>query len=444
MEAWERFLSTLEPELGKETIERWLRPLRVVDYDACNLYLEAKDAFQMTWFEEQMRKRVQKEFVNNNHRPIHIHLTATSVAPVQKKQKKDIEIAPLPLSFASDPLDPHATLDHFIAGKSNEIAFKLICNLAQGIEKAGTFNPVYIQGSAGTGKTHLLMGIAKELNTQKISTVYVRAETFTEHVVNAIRSGVMRAFRDAYRHADVLLIDDVHLFARKAATQEELFHTFNALHTSGRQIFLSGDKAPQFLEEIEPRLISRFEWGIIIPLEKLTPLELAEMITERCKSLEFKLDKKIISFLISHFQGSTKSLHRALEALILRSHLNKTELRSVQEAEKLLGDLLQIEKISALTPEKIVRATSDYYQIRPTDILGKAQSHDCTLPRQIAMYLCRKELKLPFLKIAALFKRDHSTVMTSVKHIQQKLDENDKGTRFSLSEIERQLTSMTN
>jgi chromosomal replication initiator protein len=439
MEAWERFLNTLEPELGKETVKKWLRPLKVVDYDACNLYLEAKDAFQMTWFEEQMRKRVQKEFVNNNHRPIHIHLTVASVAPVQKKNKKEVEISPLPLQFASDSLDPHATFEKFIPGKSNEIAFKLLSNLATGVEKLGSFNPVYIQGGVGTGKTHLLMAIASELKNRHISTVYVRAETFTEHVVNAIRSGVMRAFRDAYRHAEVLLIDDVHLFARKAATQEELFHTFNALHTTGRQIFLSGNKAPQSLEEIEPRLISRFEWGIILPLEKLTPAELEEMLTKRCESLNFHLDTKSISFLVSHFQGNTKSLQRALKALILRSHLNKTDIRSVSEVKKLIGDLCEVEQESLLTPEKIIKATSDHYQMRPADILGKSQSHDCTLPRQIAMYLCRTQLKIPFLKIATLFKRDHSTVMTSVKQIQQKIDASDKDTRFSVSEIERQL-----
>lgn len=437
MEAWEQFLKALEKTLGKETIEKWLRPLKVVDYDACNLYLEAKDSFQLIWFEEQMRKRVQKEFINNNHRPIRVHLTCASLAPVQKTVPKK-DIPPVFVQFDPDPLDPHALLEKFIPGKNNEVVFKLLSNLAFGNEPLGGFNPIYLHGGSGTGKSHLLMALAAEFLKRNISTLYVRAETFTEHVVNAIRGGRMREFRNAYRLPQILLIDDVHLFARKSATQEELFHTFNTLHTSGRQIFLSGDKAPQLLKEIEARLISRFEWGIILTLEKLHVSELEAMIAKRCESLNFFIDDKTIQFLISTFQRNIKSLHQALEALVLRSHMKNIGTISLDIAQTLVSDLIQTKEAIALTPEKIVQKVAEHYTIRSSDILGKSQSHDCSLPRQVAMYLCRKELNLPFLKIAAFFGRDHSTVMTSVKQIQQKIDSNDRSIKFILADILKQ------
>jgi chromosomal replication initiator protein len=439
MEAWERFLKKQEERLGAETVDRWLRSLQVVDFDACNLYLEAKDAFQLEWFEEQMREKVQKELLNSNCRPIKVHLTIASINAVVKNRKGRGSPLPPILRLDPDPIDPHATFAGYIPGVANEIVFKFLTRLAEGEEKLGAFNPIYIHGHSGTGKTHLLMAITARLNQRGIVSLFVRAGTFTEHVVNAIRSGAMREFRKAYRHVDVLLIDDADQFSRKAATQEELFHTFNALHTTGRQIVISGQKAPQQLEAIEPRLISRFEWGIILPLEPLTLQELETVVVRRCQLLDFPLQERVVQLLASAFQKSPKSLHRGLEALILRSHLEnqkKSSLElSVEEVEQILSDLILEEKKEALSPEKILHATADFYGIRVDDILGKSQSHDCTLPRQVSMFLCRMELNMPFLKIGTLFGRDHSTVMSSVKQIQKRLEGEDKEIRFSLIEI---------
>lgn len=438
MEAWEKFLKKQEEELGAETVSRWLRSLQIIDFDACNLYLEAKDAFQVEWFEEQMRKKVQKELLNNNHRPIKVHLTVASVNAVVKSRKGKSSSSPPVLQLDPDPIDPQATLSGYIPGTANEIVFKFLLRLAEGEEKLGAFNPIYLHGPSGTGKTHLLMAISQRLNQKGIVSLFVRAGTFTEHVVNAIRSGAMKEFRKAYRHVDVLLIDDADHFSRKAATQEELFHTFNALHTTGRQILISGQKTPQQLEAIEPRLISRFEWGIILPLEPLTLQELEAVVIRRCELLDFPLQEKVVQFLASAFQKSPKSLHRGLEALILRSHLEKQKASSelsVEEVKRILFDLILEEKKEALSPEKILHATADFYGIRVGDILGKSQSHDCTLPRQLAMFLCRMELNMPFLKIGALFGRDHSTVMSSVKQIQKRVEGEDKDIRFSLVEV---------
>src|SRR6267154_1330658 len=217
------------------------------------------------------------------------------------------------------------TLENFVIGIDNQVMFHFFCELVGYNPKEeksdipptiGILNPIYLWGGAGCGKTHLLIALAQAFCKKGLNALYARAETFTEHVVSAIRASEMQSFRKAYRHVDVLLIDDVHLFARKNATQEEFFHTFNTLHTSGRQIILSSKYSPALLEEIEPRLVSRFEWGINIHFEKLKSEELKEMLLKRCTSLNFRLSDEVINFLVQIFQSS-KSLNRALEALIL-------------------------------------------------------------------------------------------------------------------------------
>lgn len=440
MKAWDNFLSLQESELGSETVAKWLRPLKILKFDAGNIYLEAKDAFHAMWFEEHIRPKLQTRLFNNNSRRVKVHLTvagtarelAKGPAPKGKGKKEELPKAP-PFILSFDGLDPHCTFDRFVVSQSNELAYKLLQEITS--ETTATvareqlaFNPVYLYGGTGTGKTHLLMATADFLRRRGRNVVYARAETFTQHVVSAIRAGEMPLFRQAYRNSDVLIIDDVHLFARKGATQEELFHTFNTLHVSGRQIILSAHCSPQELQLIEPRLVSRFEWGIVLPLEPSTEAELPRILATKAAALSFPINEKMTQFLLESFK-STKSLMRALEALLLRCHIHQREHLqkggvNVGVARNLLADLIEEEKKGALTPNKIIQSVAEYYGIRVEDILSKAQSRDCVFPRQIAMFLCRQRLKMPYMQIGDLFARDHSTVMSSVKQVQKGVEAN--------------------
>ena len=436
MEAWEKFVEVQEAELGAETVQKWLRSLKVLRFDACNLYLEAKDAFQAMWFEEHIRQKTLKLF-NNNRKRIKVHLAVANVPSKQRTHKSKTALktpAPAPkFSLTFDELDPYCIFDHYVVSDSHLLPYKLLSAISMETpeEKAETFNPIYIHGRAGTGKTHLLMATVQALRSKNIHVLYTRAETFTDHVVSAIRAGEMSIFRQTYRNIDVLILDDVHVFSRKGATQEEFFHTFNTLHMAGKQIIFSANCAPRELQLIEPRLVSRFEWGIVLSLESPGRGELAQILQAKANAMNYDLNPKISDFLLNTFNNS-KTLCRALEALILRSHLsqNSEELSSlnltIPLVKQILSDLILEEEEAALTPQRIIQGVVGFFGIRPEDILGKAQTRDCVLPRQIAMHLCRYQLKMPYTKIGELFKKDHSTVMSSVKLIQKGIDSNDQ------------------
>jgi len=398
MREWDQFLSLIEKELGILVVNQWLRPLTVVHFDAGNLYLSAQDPMQTAWFEEHIRPRLKKGFFNENGRPIKVHLE-----PLTGKKK---EIAAQPIVFSPDPVDPACTFSTFITSSGNLLAYKLM--------EAPPYNPLFIFGPKGSGKTHLLMGAAQEFAKEKKRVFYAHANTFTNHVVQAIRLGHMPEFRSIYRNIDVLLIDNIEMLGNRDATQEEFFHTFNTLHTLGKQIILASAVPPSKLTDIESRLISRFEWGIAVGMERV---ETRQILAAKAKIWKIPLSEKMEDFLLSKFPSDPIM---ALQALTLRLQGNAPP--TVEAASTILKDLLQRESDKAVTPEKVVKTLSEHFGVKSEDLVGKSQMREFALPRQIAMYLCREALKMPFKTIGKFFGRDHSTVMSSVKQIQKEID----------------------
>lgn len=397
MKEWDQFLSQLSQELGPEVVTKWVPEL--LRFDAANVYLGAKDSFQISWFEEHVRPRI-KGLVNHNQRPIKVHLVSEKTGTLKKEE-------PRGLSFSADPIDPEMTLENFIPSEQNLVVHKLLSDHSP-------FNPIYLYGPQGVGKTHLLMGTAIALKKSGKRVFFVRAETFTEHVVQAIRLGQMQEFRKVYRDIDALIIDDIDIFSRKAATQEEFFHTFNTLHTLGRLILISANVPPTQLHEVEPRLISRFEWGISLEVVKSSSLAI---LKRKAALWKMDLSEELTEWLLGKFP---KNPILALQALAFRT---KGGSLTPTIAERLLKDLLEKEAENALTPERIVKGVAAHYGITSEDILGKSQMRGVALHRQVAMYLCREKLKLPYQKIGDIFGRDHSTVMSSIKQIQKAVEE---------------------
>ena len=345
------------------------------------------------------------------------------------------------LNFNS--VDPNLTIERFVYSKKNLLAHKLICKIIHfdpisnklipsDLELA-SFNPIYLHGPSGTGKTHLLQAVYHALLAKDLKVIYITAERFTQHVVSAIRSGEMALFRNTYRNIDVLLVDDVHVLSKKGATQEEFFHTFNTLHLAGKQIILASTNSPQELQNIEPRLISRFEWGIVLPIDPLDEEGLSKALNEKLVALQVTLNLKVTEFLLATFTRCAKFLLQATETLIYRYSLRNdpknfpnTSSITVNYAKKLLNDLIEEEKKHILTPTRIINKVAEHFGLVSDDIYKRSQKRECVVPRHLAIYFCRSRLGIPYKKIGDIFSKDHSTIMSSVKLVKKALESNDK------------------
>lgn len=428
MQLWDNFLTELEKDFGKETIDKWLRTLVITRFDAANLQLKAQDSFQANWFEEHIREKAAIAVVNSNGKPIKIKIDVdrNKVDPLQETSS----IAPL--QFSLDPLDSYNTFENYILFEKNFLTFQIFSELVgfdpvnyvynEDAASLGSYNPIYLHGEDGSGKTHLLMATALAMQKQKIEVLYVKAETFTEHMIKAMRIGQMALFRQTYRNADILIVDNIDHFSNKTATQEEFFHTFNHYHTAGKQIILASKYSPRKLEKIEQRLVSRFEWGICLGVEELPYEKLNLFFLKKIKQYDLCLAKDLKDYLLSSFTKPS-NMAKALEMLCFKATLSasykKDLVMHLDEGRTILSSLLETTTNTKLSPEGILDTVSDIFDLNKADILGKSQTKDIVFPRQLAMYLLRNKLKMPYLKIGKLFSRDHSTVISSVKQITQ-------------------------
>jgi len=433
MKQWHTFLTEKEKDFGKNAVDKWLRSLRIIKFDACNLYLEASDSFQVSWFEEHIRALAQKQLFNANGHLIKIHILFPFKENTPKKEKLESSLPSFSFHSIDDPLP-------FFESEENRPTLQMLKQtLDEHLSKKPSFNPILIYAGPGCGKTHLLKSSAKYLQDAGMNIALVSCETFTSHVVSAIRVGAMKEFRMTYRSVDALIIDDVHLFSRKIATMEELFHTFNDLHSKGKPIFLSSRVAPQFLDDIEDRLVSRFEWGLLLKLNPLKKPDLFRFAKDTCKRLDLPIcGEETVHYLVSTFP-SASALMTAFNALLLRTtHSALTELKQ-ENIASLLHDLIERQQKIQITPEVIIQKTSKVFQIPTRDILGKSHSKECAFPRQVAMHLCRELLELSYNQIGAVFSRDHSTVMTSIKRIESGLQKKDRDVLQKIQELHKEL-----
>lgn len=408
MKEWQAFLDEHQKTVGVDAIERWARTLKILHFDAGNLYLEALDPFQLNWFEQYLRPLIKESFRSLSGRPIRVHLTLAGAA--LKESKKEWKP---PLDLHPDSLLSNCTFETYFAGEANDFNLKLFQETL--LDKS--FNPIYLHGPDGVGKTHLLMAAAHFLKKQNRTVFYVKADRFTQHIIAAIRSGAMGALRELYRKHDVLIIDEIETLSERSASQEELFHTFNTLHLAGKQIVIAGDAPPSDLRGIEPRLTSRFEWGLVLSLKPLTESDrkayLAELFTRK------NIPHHLIAECLALFP-TIPLLNRAADILEVRSRDTAPTPTLLQTW---LSSLIQEQQKKALSSDHILQAVARHFDIHLDDLQGRSQTQEHAMPRQIAMYLCRSQLHLPYMKIAQIFSRDHSTVMSSVKLITKRLED---------------------
>ncbi len=467
---WNAFLERLERELGKETVDRWARSLTAKAGHGPKLALEAKDSFQALWFEEHLRPRLPA-LVDPLGTPIQVSLQIAGKIAPRKSGEKTIArpaknvVGQFSLSFPE--LDTSCTFERFLSLPENEIVIKLLdelCSYLAGerLKKLSSVvvpsgngqrlppppNPLYLCGPSGSGKTHLLTATAIRLRQAGLSVIMASSDLFTDHVVKSIRAGEMSSFRRLWRTVDALVVDDVHCLARKSTTQEEFFHTFNSLHVAGKQIILSANCLPQQLQFIEPRLVSRFEWGVVLPLHAIPRKQFPELLEKKAHYLNFSLSQKLAHFLAEAFSSTPKACVHALEVLIRRLRLAKNRgtataaALTLSQARDLLADLIEQEQQMALTPEKIINVTAEAYGITREDLVGRSQSREFVLPRQVAMFLIRKHLKAPFMKIGDLFQKNHSTVMSAIRQVEKLIPDSSSDVGSALASIEIRLSEL--
>ena len=321
----------------------------------------------------------------------------------------------------SSVLNPRYTFSSFIVGSSNRLAHAACVAVAE--HPAQAYNPLFLYGGVGLGKTHLLQAIgnyALERNPE-INILYVSSEKFTNDLINAIRRQQTEEFRIRYRNIDILLIDDIQFIAGKEGTQEEFFHTFNTLHGAGKQIVLSSDRPPKAILTLEERLRSRFEWGLIVDVQNPDLETRTAILRAKGESLQVPVASDVLDFLAQRIQSNIRELEGCLNRVVAYANLNRTPV-TVEIAAAALADLLDTSRRKRVTHEDIFREISQHFSIDQRALKGRGRSRNVVLPRQVAMYLLREETDASLVEIGALLGgRDHTTVMHGINKITEEL-----------------------
>ncbi|MHA1757637.1 MAG: chromosomal replication initiator protein DnaA, partial [Promethearchaeota archaeon] len=303
-----------------------------------------------------------------------------------------------------------------------------------------TYNPLFIYGGVGLGKTHLLQAIGHEALKQRNKKIlYVTSEKFTNEYIQAVKNGRAKEFKDLYRNVDFLLIDDIQFIAGKESTQEEFFHTFNHLHQSNKQIVLTSDRPPQAIPALEKRLLSRFEWGMIADISSPDLETRIAILEKKTKEKNYNINKEVINFIATNIQNNVRELEGVLNRLIAYHQFNNTPI-NLENAKKIIDSITSISSHKkSVTPKEIIKTVAQFYDLKIEDIMGKSREKRFAYPRQIIMYLMREEIKSSYPSIGQeLGGRDHTTAMHAFHKISQDI-ENDERIRQEINAIKQRL-----
>lgn len=314
------------------------------------------------------------------------------------------------------------TFENFIVGSTNKFAHAAAQAVAA--NPSGAYNPLFIWGGSGLGKTHLLHAIKSEVekNHPDFNIVYVDGEKFTNEIISAIHDNTTTQFHNKYRAADVLLVDDIQFIGGKESTQEEFFHTFNALHSAKKQIIISSDKPPKDMEILEDRLRSRFEWGLIVDISS-PDYETRMAILRKKEELDgYQIDDAVIEYIAKNIKSNIRELEGALNKIMAYANLEKSEI-NLPLAEKVLKDIISPNQKRIVTPELIIDIVAEHFDLSPADLTGNKRNSKVVFPRQIVMYLCRHMTEVTLKNIGkVLGGRDHTTIMNGINKIEAELE----------------------
>ena len=452
-QAWQSVLGQLQMEMPRASFDTWVRDTKPVSYQDGTLTIGVRNAYARDWLESRLASTVSRLLVGIVNASVAVNFIVNGndaeviadEAPLAQPESFDSGYAGRPGTSYDQPvrssnMNPRYLFETFVVGSGNRLAHAACLAVAE--KPARAYNPLFLYGGVGLGKTHLLHAIGNACQARGLNVLYVSSEEFTNDMINAIRTHTNQAFREKYRSADVLLVDDIQFIAGKESTQEEFFHTFNTLHGQDKQIIVSSDRPPKSLITLDERLRSRFEWGLtadIQPPDLETRLAILRSKAERTGR---NISNEILEAIAERVQSNIRELEGALNRIIAFADLSGTSL-TPNLVEVALADLLP--QNSDMEPDEVVNQVAQYYKLSMDKLLSLDRSRNVAEPRQVAMYLLREDAHVSFPQIGeALGGRDHTTVMYAVDKIKKEINR-DTGSRLSrdINQIRRQLRNQT-
>jgi chromosomal replication initiator protein len=425
--AWEKAIEDLKDKLGNAVFETWILPLRPIPKDNQHLTLEAPDSFFRDWVEKHYGSIIQAALSSASRRNITVTLSANPSAKETAAHSK----IPIAASANIGPrdglgLNSRYTFDNFIVGPSNRLAHAYALAVAESPAKA--YNPLFIYGGVGLGKTHLIQAICHSIKNKgqgNLKICYLSSERFTNELIDAIQHHSTPAFRQKFRNVDILVIDDIHFIAGKESTQEEFFHTFNALYDAHKQIVISSDRPPKEISNLQERLVSRFSWGLATDIQ---PPDLETRVAILKKKIEREpvaVPDDVIFFIAQLIKTNIRELEGALIRIMAYSLLEERPI-TLESAKEVLKDLLK-EPRKLITVDFIQRCVAEEFGVSLQDLKTRRRNKNIVLPRQVAMYLSRELTELSLPEIGGFFGgKDHTTVLHSYNKIKKELVVNEE------------------
>jgi chromosomal replication initiator protein len=429
---WQRLSAALKPQVSADTFKRWFSAVELIDATDNSLTFRVPNNIYQFWIESNHMAALQAAIVTAFGGPREVKFSSPPGTSVQmaedaaalKEVASDSPRDTKPVGSALG-LNPRNTFESFVVGPNNEIAHAASLAVAQ--LPARTYNPLFIYGGVGLGKTHLMQAIGQYVWAKKKSTkvMYLSSELFINEFIDAIQHSNLVKFRKRYRQADLLLIDDIQFLGGKERSQEEFFHTFNTLFDGHKQIVLSSDRPASEITNLEKRLVSRFEWGLTAELQPPDVETRMAILRKKARTMQIKLRDDVFEFLANRIRTNVRRLEGALMRVASFASLSGKELTQ-EVVEHLLKDILQEEARHSVTIEQIQRRVAEHFDVRLADMTSKRRPANIAFPRQVAMYLARELTKASLNEIGDAFGgRDHGTVLHACKLVKKRMHEQD-------------------
>ena len=433
----------LKEETTKISYETWIKILEIQSEDNDHIVLLTSTDFQKNIVSSKYLDLLTNTFNYLTNKDCSVSIVSREELETASNNSdlSDTTKIEAPINYVTTNLNPKYTFSTFVVGNNNRFAHAAALAVAEA--PASSYNPLFIYGGVGLGKTHLMHAIGNEIlrNNKNSKILYVTSEAFTNELINAIKDNTNDQFRNKYRGIDILLIDDIQFIAGKERIQEEFFHTFNTLYESGKQVILSSDKPPKDIPLLEDRLKSRFEWGIIADISNPDYETRLAILRKKAQIDNIIIYDEILSAIATRIDSNIRELEGTLNKLIATASLTSNRQITMEMAEKAINDIVsQQEKVISAT--YIQETVGKYFNINPKDLKGSKRSNDITFPRQIAMYLCRNVANMSLPQIGKDFgKRDHTTVMHACNKIEKEIKTN-SNTKLIVESVKNILLDM--